>query len=88
MAVATIFTWCLTLSVISAEDIIRIPLKKERSSTLRSGLKVGTESYSGTGTAELSLMNRLNAQYAGKAQENPITFVTCAMVDGLKNSTC
>jgi len=68
MAVATIFTWCLTLSVISAEDIIRIPLKKERSSTLRSGLKVGTESYSGTGTAELSLMNRLNAQYAGEIE--------------------
>lgn len=68
MAVATIFTWCLTLSVISAEDIIRIPLKKERSSTLRSGLKLGTESYSGTGTAELSLMNRLNAQYAGEIE--------------------
>lgn len=62
------FTWCLALSAVSAEEIIRIPLKKERSSSLRSGLNSAVELLSGTGTAELSLRNQLNAQYSGEIE--------------------
>eukprot|EP00438_Fugacium_kawagutii_P011972 Skav208812 [mRNA] locus=scaffold349:239838:241031:- [translate_table: standard] len=60
----------LTAVLAATEEIIRIPLKKERSVSTRSALgsQSGVELNSGTGTAELSLRNQLNAQYAGEIE--------------------
>lgn len=62
------------------EEILRIPLKKD-SLSQRSTPPLGSEflvklelrmlqSLSGSGTAELSLRNQLNAQYAGARPSN------------------
>ncbi|CAJ1457595.1 unnamed protein product [Effrenium voratum] len=62
-------TLALLLVVAAAEDVFRIPLRKETPRRRAApNPTVSAESIGGTGTAELSLRNQLNAQYAGEIE--------------------